>query len=390
MSEVPAVMDGVWCVVPVYNNGGTVRSVVEGCLAVISRVLVVDDGSTDVDVAQALSGLPVALLTHPVNRGKGEAIMTASRYLAGRGAHYMVTIDADGQHEPGDIARFLPHLREDGSVMVIGCRDFSSPNVPGSSKFGRKFANFWLKVESGAGVDDCQSGFRAYPISALNRLGCRGRRFDFEAEVLARMSWAGIELKCIEVGAYYPPRGERISHFRFFVDNVRISHMHTQLVLRRLLPVPHQRFIPDEKTDFKLLLHPVRLVKLLLREHATPWGLAASAGVGALLATLPFFFTHSLVIFYVATRLNLNRLVALNIQHLCAPPFVPALCIEVGYYMRNGKWFTDFSFDTIGRHAPDRILDWVLGSLIVAPFVALILGLVTYAIARMAGNRRAG
>ena len=106
----------------------------------------------------------------------------------------MITIDADGQHDPRDIEKFFPLMREGGSELIIGCRDFNTENVPASSRFGRSFANFWLKVETGQTVDDCQSGFRAYPVRYLNQLRFKGNRYDFEAEVLAKAAWAGLEL----------------------------------------------------------------------------------------------------------------------------------------------------------------------------------------------------
>jgi len=195
----------IWCAVPVCNNAATVRGVVEGCLKVLESVVVVDDGSTDADVAGPLAGLPVTVLRHDKNRGKGAAILAAGRHAAGHGGAYLVTIDADGQHAPADIERLIPLA--DGRNVVIGCRRFDSPNVPASSRFGRKFGNFWLMVQAGVSIDDCQSGLRAYPVSALTGLKFAGRRFDFEAEVLARAVWAGFNLVSVDVGVWYPPPG---------------------------------------------------------------------------------------------------------------------------------------------------------------------------------------
>jgi hypothetical protein len=92
------------------------------------------------------------------------------------------------------------------------------------------------------------------------------------------------------------------------------------------------------------------------------------------LATLPLLFVHTLVIIYVATRLHLNKVMAVNIQHLCTPPFVPVLCIEIGYYIRHGSWLTDISFKTIFLQFHYRLVEWVLGSLIIAPIGAIWVG----------------
>lgn len=381
----------IWCAIPVYNNSSTLRAVAEGCLALLpGHVVVVDDGSTDADIPSLLSGLEVTLLRHGVNRGKGAAILTASRFIEEQGGVHMITIDADGQHDPSDMSAFIPELLENEDILIVGARDFlSSPNVPASSRFGRKFANFWLRVEAGVAVSDCQSGFRSYPVRHLNRLKFRGVRYDFEAEVLARASWAGIEIKDVPISVSYPPPGERVSHFKPLADNFMLTHRHILLILRRLFPWPQRKLVKRERIDYKLLLHPSRVMQMLLREHSTPAGLAAAAAVGVFLGAVPLLFAHSLAILYVTSRLNLNKLMALNTQHICMPPVVPALCIELGYYLRNGVWLTDLSFETVFVQFGDRFIEWFIGSLIVGPLLAALAGGSVYAAAVMIRNRRA-
>ena len=372
----------IWCAVPVYNNGSTVTDVVAACRSVLGNVVVVDDGSTDADLASLLSGLDVILLTHEHNRGKGEAILTASRYIEARGGSYMITVDADGQHDPRDMERFFPLMRDSDKRLVIGCRDFNTEHVPASSRFGRAFANFWLKAETGVTVDDCQSGFRAYPVRYLNQLKFKGSRYDFEAEVLAKAAWAGLELVMVPVSVHYPKPEERVSSFKPFLDNLRLSRIHAMLVGRRLLPLPHKKLAAGKPAvDLSLLRHPGKVLKMLLQENATPEGLAASAAIGVFLAVLPLLFMHTLVILYVALRLNLNKIVAVNVQHIAMPPLVPALCIEVGYYMRHGAWLTDLSFATVFEQFSARLYEWFLGSLLIGPLLALLVGTIVYSTA---------
>ena len=276
----------VWCAVPVYNNKDTVADLVAGCRSIIKNVVVVDDGSTDVDVASLLSGTDVVVLKHETNLGKGKAILTASKYIEEQGGLFMITIDADGQHNPPDIEKFIPLLNDNDPAIIIGSRNFNTENVPGKSRFGREFANFWLRLETGIYIDDCQSGFRAYPVRHINRMKFSGSHYDFEAEVLAKAAWAGLNLKTVEVGVVYPESGKRVSSFRPFMDNLRISHTHAMLIGRRLLPLKHKRFVEKKKNDFRILRQPGKLFKMLLRENATPAGLAAAAAVGIF---LPFF-----------------------------------------------------------------------------------------------------
>lgn len=372
----------LWCAVPVYNNRETVRAVVAQCRALVPNVVVVDDGSTDAKLGELLAGLDVVVLRHAVNRGKGAALLTASRFIEAQGGRFMVTIDADGQHFPADIAAFLPLLDENDPAIVIGCRDFNTANVPKSSRFGRAFANFWLLVETGEVVGDCQSGFRAYPVRYLNRLPFKGTRYDFEAEVLARAAWAGLALRCVPIAVHYPKPEERVSSFRPLLDNLRLTRIHSMLVGRRLLPLPHERLVPKKpRLDLSLLRHPGQVLRLLLKENATPEGLALAAGVGMFLAVLPILFAHTAVILYVAFRFNLNKLVSLNVQHLAMPPVMPAICIELGYFFRHGRWLTDISYTTIFEQFPSRLYEWLLGSLLVAPVAAVLVAGLMYAAA---------
>jgi glycosyltransferase involved in cell wall biosynthesis len=379
MLQSSSLHQGLWCAVPVFNNRATVKDVVTTCRSILQNVVVIDDGSTDVDLTSLLAGLDVVLLQHGKNLGKGEAILTASRYIEERGGTYMITVDADGQHDPRDMERFFPLLKEQEARLVVGCRDFNTDNVPASSRFGRKFANFWLKAETGCTIDDCQSGFRAYPVRYLNQLRFKGSRYDFEAEVLAKAAWAGLELLMVPISVHYPKPEDRVSSFKPVLDNLRLTRIHSMLVGRRLLPLPHKRLAAGkQKVDLSLLRHPGKVLRMLLQENATPEGLAWAAAVGLFLAVLPILFAHSLVILYVALRLNLNKVVALNVQHLAMPPFVPAICIEVGYYMRHGRWLTDLSFATVFAQFSSRLYEWFLGSLVIAPLLAVLIGVVTY------------
>ncbi len=382
-------LDSIWCVVPVYNNGGTVKDVALGCRKHLSHVLVVDDGSTDTDVAALFADTDVEVVSHFENRGKGAALLSALEYLKERGASWMLCVDADGQHNPDDLLRFFPVIGKNPSSIVVGARDFSAPNIPGGSRFGRKFSNFWIKLECGASVSDSQSGFRAYPVELLAQMKLQGNRYDFEVEVLTKAVWCGLSIEEVPISVYYPPREERISHFDQWKDNVRLTGRHTLLVGRRLLPWPHKKLVKPDKTDWKnLLLHPRRFLAMLLKENSSPVELGVAAAVGVLLATLPLIACHTIAILYVATKLNLNRLLAVNIQHFCAPPLVPLACIGLGFYLRTGAWIGREDLRNMASSLPQYFVDWLIGSLVLAPVLAIVAGLLIFYIA--AAVRRKG
>jgi predicted LPLAT superfamily acyltransferase/uncharacterized protein (DUF2062 family) len=363
------------CVIPVYNHAGTLAALVRGCREQVADVLVVDDGSTDADVPLLLAEAGATVLRHAANRGKGAALLTALAYAREKGFSHVITLDADGQHAPADLPRFLEALRGAPQALVVGVRDFSVPNVPGSSRFGRSFSNFWIALETGALCADTQCGYRAYPVGLVSQLRLAGRRYDFEVEILVRALWAGLPLVEVPVATWYAPPGERVSHFRKGLDNLRLSHTHAKLVGRRLLPWPAKRLLPRPKgRAWRELLHPAALIRRLLSESATPAGLGLSAGVGTFLAVLPIPWFHTVVIFYVATRLKLNRVMALAIQNLFAPPFTPALCIALGHLLLTGEWLP-----RLPRSMGDLcacLLEWLVGSLLVAPVFAVVSGVV--------------
>ena len=381
MTHFTSITDSIWCVIPVYNNSATVKDVVLGCSSILKNVLVVDDGSTDADVSMLLEGLDVVVLKHGKNQGKGRAILTAAEYVDFHGGEYMITIDGDGQHNPADLKKFFPLIHEDDACIIIGSRDFNTENVPKKSRFGRSFANFWLRIETGVYMDDCQSGFRSYTVQYLRQLKFNGSHYDFEAEVLAKAVWAGLRLRTVPIDVYYPKPEERVSSFRPLLDNMRLTHAHGMLVARRLSPLPHKKLVVNRETEMSLLRHPGEFIKRLLKENATPGGLASAAAVGVFLGVLPIFFLHSVVILYVASLLKLNKVVAFNAQHIAMPPFVPALCIEVGFFLRWGHWLSNISFETVFKQFSDRLLEWFLGSLIVAPLASIIVGGTVYLIA---------
>ncbi len=375
--------NSVWIAVPVYNNPATLRDVVEHCLVQTPNVVVVDDGSTNGDAADLLAGIPVTILRHARNKGKGAALLTALHYISAQQGNWMVTIDADGQHDPADLPRFFPAMHNHPDSIIIGARDFATPNVPASSRFGRSFSNFWVQLETGIHVEDTQSGFRAYPVALIKKLPLRGTYYDFEIEVLVRAAWAGLKLRSVPISVWYAPPTERVSSFDSHRDNRRISRMHARLIGRRLLPWPIRRLVKrDYFTLWDLLQNPRRCFLGLLRENSSPVGLSVSAGVGILLGALPLIAMHSISIVYVTTRLNLNKLMALTSQTLCIPPFVPLFCIEVGHFMHRGRWLPLHTPQDLLIDPHWHLLHWLLGSLVVAPLLALLGMLATYGIAK--------
>lgn len=381
-NAVPEGSDDIWCVVPAYNNAASLAQVASACRRECRHVVVVDDGSTDADVSALLGQSDVTVLRHKRNMGKGQAILTALDHVRDHGGAYIVTIDADGQHDPRDLRKVVPLVADNTDTLVIGCRDFATPDIPGSSRFGRHFSDFWLRLETGVDTRDSQSGFRAYPVMHLSRIRTRARRYGFEVEALAKLLWAGLPLETVDISVSYPPRSERTSSFRPFADNARISLVHATLVARRLVPWPHRKLVRGGPSVWETLRHPSRFIRKLLRENTTPQGLAAAAAVGVFLGAVPLISLHTAAILYVCARLNLNKVMAVSIQSVCVPPLVPLLCIEFGHYMLHGNWLTEASREVLIGQLPSRLYEWFLGSLVVGPLLAGVAALCVFLLAR--------
>jgi len=216
-------------VVPVYNSP-YIKEVLLDILDYGYKLIVVDDGSDEKIYFSDLKD--VEFISHKVNMGKGEAILSGAKRAKELGYDCFVTMDADKQHISSQIDKLVKSYEP--NTIVVGNRDFSTPEVPDSSKFGRKFSNFWVMLETFKKLGDTQSGFRMYPISILD-LPLKNKRFDFEIEILVYHLYTGAKIKDVEVECYYPPKEERISHFDKINDNVRLTILHTKLMIFRYL-----------------------------------------------------------------------------------------------------------------------------------------------------------
>jgi glycosyltransferase involved in cell wall biosynthesis len=366
-------------VIPVYNHADTLRDVTVQVIQTGLDVLVVDDGSTDQGL-ESLKGIDCLTHTLSPNQGKGAAILAGAKIADKRSFDAIITIDADGQHDPASIQALIKKTSEQWPALIIGNRIMDPEKVPRSSLFGRSFSNFWVRIETGHTLPDTQSGLRLYPVRELLQLSIRSRRYDFEIESLVKLSWAGVPVHSVPIPVYYPPPGERISHFDQLKDNTRLTLLHTLLVTRALIPWPHTRLVKKKARDKQpnLLLHPVKLFKKLLLEHATPTQIATAAWVGIFLGALPLIGIHTIVILYVCHMLHLNKMTAVAASQLCMPPVIPIICIQTGYYLRHGELLLDFTRETLVVQIGERLWEYLLGSLIVGPLLGFVVAAMSY------------
>lgn len=379
--------DQALLVIPSYNHGQTLGQVVKTALAGGWQVLVVDDGS-DLPVDSEDLGCEVVRLRK--NCGKGAAILTGAALAKKRGFLALLTMDADGQHNPQDGLHLLRKAQEEWPALIIGNRRMDGEHVPKASLFGRAFSNFWVRLETGLNLPDTQSGMRLYPVAELCRLSFLSRRYDFEIESLVRLAWGNVPIRSAEIAVHYPPAQDRVSHFHQFLDNARLSLIHTLLVLRALWPWPHKELLSaKKKAGPSLLLHPLKLFKALLREHTTPLQIATAVWLGIFMGALPLVGVHTIAIIYACHKLHLNKMAAVAASQLCIPPLVPFLCIQTGFFLRFGHFLTEFSMETLVHEIAFRLWEYLLGSLVLGPLLGLVAGLASYFTARALQRKRA-
>ncbi|MEZ5992166.1 MAG: DUF2062 domain-containing protein [Planctomycetota bacterium] len=411
--DLPAIAaaEGYCVVVPTYNNRNTVLDVVRKVLQVAETVIVVDDGCTD-DTAELLKDEPIVYVRHKHNKGKGVALRTGFRKALELGYHHAVTIDSDGQHYPDEIPRLVRESQANPDAIVIGVRDMSGQHVPGASSFGRMFSNYWLKVATGVDVGDTQSGFRVYPLRHVTRLRCWSRKFTYECEVIIRAAWGGCGILNVPVKVYYPPKSERVSHFKPFIDNARFSCLYLYMNFSHLLvPLPHKRLVRRDEplwqgnigASLKAAWHRARklaalpenlemsggpikrfraLMRYLVHEKNTPGELGLAVGIGAFWGCSPWIGFHWILALYSATRQHLNRIACVAATNVSFGPLTGVIAIAsiwLGKTLlgqpflipRTTNWrvLSNFAWDSLGA--------WVLGSIIIGLAASFAFGLST-------------
>lgn len=220
---------GICVIIPTYNNEKSIRQVVTDTLNYCDDVIVVNDGSTDRTTATLHEIDGITLVSYPQNKGKGHALREGFRKALSMGFAFAITLDADGQHYPADIALFLKANQEHPGALIVGSRQLEGVDRSKGSNFANQFSNFWFYVQTGKALEDTQTGYRLYPLHKLHGLGMLTSRYEAELELLVFASWHGVELVSIPVNVYYPPREERVSHFRPGKDFARISVLNTVL-----------------------------------------------------------------------------------------------------------------------------------------------------------------
>lgn len=188
MNAAPPPTDDVWLVIPLFNEGQVIGDVVRDTRQVFRHVVVVDDGSSD-DGAELARAAGAAVVYHPVNLGQGAALQTGFEYcLTKPGMRWVVTFDADGQHQVGDVLAMLEMARSQDLAVVFGSRFLDDRTAPGLAKrIVLRLAVGYTNLTTGTKLTDAHNGLRLLRRDVVERLDITQNRMAHASEIVAQI-----------------------------------------------------------------------------------------------------------------------------------------------------------------------------------------------------------
>lgn len=198
----------VYLVVPAFNEEKTVSQIIEGIAQKGYKVILVNDGSKDNTLNLAIESKKkypsnIFVVSHVINRGLGAALKTGMVVALNKGAKYIVTFDADGQHGIEDIPKVCKPLKEGKADVVIGARHFE--DMPISKSFANIIMNALTLIFYGRKVKDSQSGLRAFTANATDLINIVSRGYGVSSEFIKEISDKNLRLAEVTITTIYTP-----------------------------------------------------------------------------------------------------------------------------------------------------------------------------------------
>lgn len=209
---------------PAYNEGKWIGDVISQIKASYPgiQILVVDDGSRD-DTAEIARKAGAEVIRHRNNMGKGASLRTGFHYvLENCCADVVITMDADGQHNPAELDRFLDRYRKCGEALIIGNRMNNPSGMPLVRWIINKVTSGIISMIVGIRIPDVQCGYRLIDTDVLKRIDLVTSRYDTEAELVVRAARSGFRIGWVEIDTTYR---DEVSYINPFVDTVRFIRL---------------------------------------------------------------------------------------------------------------------------------------------------------------------
>lgn len=223
MTRDAGIIEATAVVIPAYNAGRHLREVVEDVArhVPLDRIIVVDDGSAD-DTAEVARAAGAVVIAHPENQGKGGALKTGILAAGERGHRFAITLDADGQHNPDDIPRFIERWVETGADIIVGDRMSATGEMPWLRLWTNRVTSGVVSLLARRRIPDSQNGYRMISTDVFAKLPLETTRYDTESEILIRAGKRGARIASVPVETIY---GEEVSSINPWVDTLRFFRM---------------------------------------------------------------------------------------------------------------------------------------------------------------------
>jgi len=219
----------LWIVIPAFNESDVIRDVVTGLRQLYQSIIVVDDHSSD-ETGTAAFRAGATVLRHPINLGQGAALQTGIRYALGRGADYIVTFDADGQHRADDVRVLIETQVRTGADVVLGSRFLGRANdLPRLRRMVLRLAVVFTRLASGMNLTDAHNGLRLLTRGAAERLWIRQNRMAHASEIIDQISALHLTVAEAPVTIVYTDyslrKGQRLSNAVNILSDLLIARL---------------------------------------------------------------------------------------------------------------------------------------------------------------------
>jgi len=217
-------MERIMIIIPAYNEEGPIAKLLSSLNFPPQDIIVVDDGSIDNTFSESQS-FGVHVIRHEKNEGKGMAHRTGFNFASKEEARWVITMDADGQHSPKDIPKFIKAIKEKKGDMIIGEREVTIRTMP----FLRFLTNLWtsliVSILGGKRVKDAQSGFRAISKEIFTSISLSTNNFQTESEIIIKSARRGFKITSVPIRTIY---NESYSYIKPFLDTLRFIKLASQ------------------------------------------------------------------------------------------------------------------------------------------------------------------
>lgn len=196
--------------IPSYNESKTIAQVVQGLLKLGLVVYVVDDGSSD-GTAEAARREGAIVVTHETNKGKGASLREGFGHILKKHFDAVLVMDADGQHDIGDVDSFVKAAQGAGADIVIGNRMSDTSTMPYIRILTNRFMSGLLSWMCKQYVPDSQCGFRLIKRQVLERVKLESSKYEIESELIIKAARAGFNIKSVPIKTVYQGENSRIN-----------------------------------------------------------------------------------------------------------------------------------------------------------------------------------